>query len=324
MMLPLDKDVVLGFKILKIDKQTISFILSVLFCFFFLLEDGFAQNKKTRRRIPASENSNVKAPGANRAQIIGDPAFVYKNADFDSDIIGTAVTGNVYHVSKGVKANFRKLRLKPGLVGFISNDDIKIVSDAAAKKIKDIGKKKSSKKKKSDLSRKTVEMAKYRGPVLQYTNFAEDALGTLRTAPLIFFGGKISGYDTLLEGESYVESNILFHWGAPKYYSDVTGKSAEGWILMTDFLLQTPFPQSAKHMLFMGIGPMFRYSHFNATLRDSSNKEISYSLDEMTLGVVINAGLAYQVGSNALRLDVKYIWEKQKYFASGLAFQFPF
>ncbi len=295
--------------------------LTLVFLIMTSSAESFAQ-KKIRR--PASESSSpAKASVATKAQIVADPAFVYKDADFDSEIIGTATTGEIYDVSKGTKANFRKLRLKPGLVGFISSDDIKIVSEAAAKKVKKAETRKAEKKRERGV--RSIEMTRYRGPVLQYTNYVEDILGGLRRDSLLMYGAKISGYNTLIEGDIYTESNILFHWGAPKYYADVTRESAEGWLFMTDFILQSTFPQSRVHMLFFGVGPMFRYSHFNATVRDANTgKLLSYGIDEMTLGAVINGGLAYQIGTYALRLDGKYIWEKQKYYSGSLAFQFAF
>lgn len=288
----------------------------------FLFSSPVWAQKSARK--PANEQSaEKKSSVATKAQVIGDPAFLYKEADFESEIIGTATAGEIYNVSKGSKANFRKLRLKPGVVGFISNDDIKLVSESAAKKIKKTEAKKTEKKR--ERGTKSIEMTRYRGPVLQYTNYAEDIMGSLRRDSLLMYGAKISGYNTLIEGDIYTESNILFHWGAPKYYGDVTREGAEGWLLMTDFLLQSTFPQSRVHMLFVGVGPMFRYSHFNATIRDpNTGKLLSYGIDEMALGAVINGGLAYQFGSYALRLDGKYIWEKQKYYAGSLAFQFSF
>lgn len=297
-------------------KNTMIFIYMQALCLAFcvLVE---AQNRPVKKRTPAAE----QAESTPQAQVIGDPAFIYKEANFDSEIIGTAVTGEVYNVSKGVKGSFRKLRLKPGVVGFVSTDDVKMLSGAAAKKIK--SNEAQAEKKKSPKVR-SVEWTKYRGPALQITNFAEDTLGALRTTPLYFFGAKVSGYDTLLEGDIYTETNLLLEWGAPKYYGDVTRKSAEGWIIMADFLWQMVFPQSKYHMLFMGAGPLLRYAHFNATIRDTTGKDISYSMDDLTLGAAVNGGLAYQFGRYDVRLDVKYIWERQKYFAYGVGFQWPF
>lgn len=281
-----------------------------------------AETRFVRKRAPASDSASKTKVTSPQAQAVGDPTFIYKDSNFDSEIIGTAVTGQVYSISTGIKNGFRKLRLKPGLVGFVSVDDIKVVTAENAKKIKNADEKKTENKKKSKKVR-SIELTRYRGVVVQNTNYAEDSLGKVRTAPLLFFGAKISGYNTFFEGDVYTESNILLHWGAPNYYADATGRSADGWIVMTDFLVQSVFPQSQKHMLFFGFGPVFRYSHFNATLREGS-KDVSYSLDEMTLGAALNAGIAYQISSYDLRLDAKYIWEKQKYFAVGLAFQLPF
>jgi outer membrane protein W len=79
-------------------------------------------------------------------------------------------------------------------------------------------------------------------------------------------------------------------------------------------------------MLTYGFGPMFKYTHYEVTLlSNTTNKEISYSLDDMALGAVFDVGLHFRLADTyALRFNVKYYWEKTQYWGGILTFGFPF
>lgn len=286
-------------------------------------------------------NSNAQTA---KAVITVEESFVYEKPDFDSQIIGTAEKGKVYSISKGKRGPFHKIRIKPGFVGWISEIDLKI-SGAGGKSTgarpkkstasaKASANKKSEKKSISEDSdsgqsrirrKKPVNQTRYWGPALQYMNFTENTMGKKRTEPLLMYGVKLSGPGSLFLGGTSTDANLLFYWGAPGYYSTGTGRPADGWMILTDFLYLVEFPQSRQLMSFVGFGPMFRYSHFNVTLPQAgSNTPLTYSLDDMVLGAAFNGGIAYQAGPYALRLDGKYYWEKQQYFAGGVSFQFEF
>lgn len=255
--------------------------------------------------------------------VINDGAFVYQDADFDAPIIATLHRGAVYSISTGVKGPFYKIRLRPGTLGWIADTDVKpgIVKVAPTEAEKKAGKKKEEEKPASP--KKPFLAARYRGPTLDYINFTENTLGEGRSDYLLFYGIKFNGFDTLVEGEIYTEGNILFHVGAPKYYSDVTKKSADGFIFIADFLLQNTAPQGKSRLLYYGFGPMFKYSHFNLELPNGS-QTLSYAADDMSIGAVFNLGLAFRISKVSLRTDAKYYWEKEKYPGFGLNLGFEF
>lgn len=249
---------------------------------------------------------------AQQATVISDGAMVYQDADFDAPVISTVKLGAVYNISTNKKGPFYKIRLKPGHVGWIADTDIKpgIIKITAPEKRK-------LEDSREEKRKKPFFATRYRGPLLQYTNFTEDTLGEERSDGLIFYGVKFNGFNTLFTGEIYTDANILFHFGAPAYYEDYTKKSADGFIFMTDFLFLTVNPQGKTLLMFYGFGPMFRYSHFNLDVPDGAST-LSYSADDMTLGAVFNLGIATRLGSLSLRTDAKYYWERSQYFALGL------
>nr|BFD59260.1 hypothetical protein CKG001_13670 [Bdellovibrio sp. CKG001] len=253
---------------------------------------------------------------AQQATVVIDGALVYQDADFDAPVISTLKLGGVYSISTKKKGPFYKIRLKPGYTGWISDTDIKpgVIKITAPEK---------TKPEREEKRKKPFFATRYRGPVLQYTNYMEDTLGKERTDGLLFYGAKFNGFNTMFTGEIYTDANILFFFGAPSYYQDYTKRSADGFIFIADFLLQTVMPQGKNMLFYYGFGPMFKYSHFNLDV-PSGASNVSYSADDMSLGAVFDLGTALRMGDWSLRGDVKYYWERTQYLAFGLSFSHDF
>lgn len=253
---------------------------------------------------------------AQRATVVTDGALIYQEADFDAPVIQTLKRGGVFNISTGKRGPFHKIRLKPGTVGWIADTDVRmgVVKLAAPPSEKKVSEKSEDKNKR----KKPFFATRYRGPSVDYIYFTEDTLGKERSDSLLFYGMKFAGFNTVMDGEIYTEGNILFHVGAPGYYSDVTKRGADGFVFITNFLFQTVLPQSKTHLFYYGFGPMFKYSHYTLEVPQNASSSLSYSADEMHLGAVINLGLAFRLGPTSLRADAKYYWEKTKYYGLGL------
>lgn len=279
----------------------------------------------------------ASAQTVQKGTVTGEDAEVYKDADFDSAIIAGVKRGEVYDISVGKKGPFYKIRLKPGTTGWISDDNIRPGVGRVHKKPE-----KTVKKKKGlfsdpvkdvpehdELSKnRSIERKRFRGAVLEFMNYKEDTMGAVyEQSNLLLYGFKVSGNNTVIDGEIYVDSEILFHNGAPNYYSTATGNGAGGFMIFANMLFQTDIPQGREDMFFYGFGPAFKFTHFEAGLSNdpTPGKSRSYSLDDMTLGAVFDAGYAHTIGTDyALRFDARYYWESTRYFSFGMAFQFDF
>lgn len=252
---------------------------------------------------------------AQQATVIEEGALVYQDADFDAPVITTLKRGSVYSISKTTKGPFYKIRIKPGMLGWISDVDVRPgvhkLNSAAAQELPE-----EIKKEEENRPKKPFFATRYRGLALDYINFVEETLGQERSEGLLFYGVKFNGFDTLVSGEIYTESNILLHLGPPSYY-DLTGKASEGFIFIADFLLQTVIPQGKNRLLFYGFGPILKYSHFNLALPNGANT-LNYVADDMSLGAVFNLGYSLRFGKFSVRADAKYYWEKAKYYGFGL------
>ncbi|MGZ3743875.1 MAG: SH3 domain-containing protein [Pseudobdellovibrionaceae bacterium] len=272
-----------------------------------------------------------------KAVVINDGALVYKEADFDAPVITRFKAGHVYDISLKTKGPFYKVRIKPGVMGWIADTDVRVGKNAkgslAAKNplnAKAVASKSSEKKAENDsfLEKKkplkSFYASRYRGPVLSYITYNENTMGDLRSQTLPFYGIKVAGPNTMFYGDLRTDAEFLLHSGAPTYYQRGTGFPANGWIFLTDFIFETASPQSKWHMLTFGFGPMFKYSHYDVTLLQNA-KQVSYSLDDMVLGAVFDTGLSFRIAETyALRFNVKYYWEKTKYWAGSVTFGFPF
>jgi hypothetical protein len=261
-------------------------------------------------------------------------AYVYQSADFDAPIIGQLRRGQIYDISRKAIGPFYQIKLRPGVIGFVSDVDVKPgVSNQASSQVsappsqvpkaKKIVKKEEPKKPKKP--RKPFVLRRYRGPVIEQINFTESTMGAIRSQSLTFYGFKWSGFNTLFSGETFTDAEILVSPKIPGYYRSVTGQNASGMIVKANFLFETPSMQGRHHMIFYGFGPMFRYSQFNAAVRDlNTDRNSNYAMDDMVLGALFNLGLAYEIGRYALRSDVRYHIESRQYFGFGLSLQFEF
>lgn len=249
-----------------------------------------------------------------KGTVINDGAMVYQDADFDAPVIDTLKRGAVHSISKGTKGPFHKIRLNSGSLGWIADTDIKL----GVLKLASVKKEKTPEQEERERRKKPFFATRYRGPTFEFINFSEETLGKERSANLVFYGIKFNGYNTIFDGDIYADANIIFHSGAPDYYQSYTKKSADGMILIANFLLQTTLPQSKWHLVYYGFGPMFRYSNFNLEVPNGT-KTTSYTAADMSLGALFDLGLAFRIGSSlSLRADAKYYWEKTQYYGLGL------
>jgi hypothetical protein len=264
-----------------------------------------------------------------KAIVINQGALVYTQSDFDAPVLTELKAGGVYDISLKTRGPFYKIRIKPNVTGWIADTDVRVgkFKGRPVLRTKDAkngkGVPAAEDKAKPVKPRRPFMATRFRGPVVADLAYAEDTMGALRTETVPFFGFKMEGPNVLISGDMRTDAEFIFHPGAPKFYEKATGQSASGWIFLTDFIFETALPQSSWHMVTFGFGPMFKYTHYEVALLDSG-RPLNYSLDDMTLGAVFDGGLAFRVGSYALRFNVKYFWEKTKYFGGSLTFGFPF
>ncbi len=303
-----------------------------LFLLLTLFISSLAAQGQNAPMNPKMKSAPVKSPAnpnkAQKAIISGEQTYIFQQPNFDAEVVTILTPGKtVYFISQGKWGPFHKIRLEPGKTGYVIDSDIRILKDPKIKNqiiSKNADEEKAGgRKSKKRRHAKSFKNARYWGAALQMTDFTENTMNNIRHQYLPFYGIKISGPHTVLEDDTNLEVDLLLHWGPPSYYTDATTNTAAGFIVITDLLWQSLQQQSKNVMTFFGAGPMFRYSHISSTLTIGNTKS-EYALDDMVIGAAFNAGMVTRIDQYALRLDAKYHWEKQKYWAIGLAFQYEF
>ena len=262
---------------------------------------------------------------ADQGRIIVNSAMLYAAPDFSAPVIGRVARGQVFFMSQKPVGAFFKIRIKEGLYAFVSDSAIQSMSAPVPEARKD-GKKQAkqeSKKEKPEPPKKKVsfENAKLTGISFDSVNFREDTMGIKPTAPIFFIGFRMTGPGLAMG--SYADIDVSYSPMAPKYYEQATGVGASGFVIIMDMILQSTSMQGPNTMTFLGFGPMFKYSKFNVGL-DYGGRRESYSMDNMSLGAVFDAGVGQRIGNFTLRIDMKYFWEKMQYLGYGLAGQMEF
>ncbi len=261
-----------------------------------------------------------------RAQIKHSEAHVFKEPNFDSDVLAVLSEGKIYPVSRQkVNKAFYRIRIRPGLVGYISDADVKPLFSLPSQKPPPKSGSRIDAEKMPEKNKRSFQYIQYVGGQYSLINFKEDTMGVQRQDRRSFFGLKLSGPDLVVEGAFQTDVNFQFSNGAPSYYESLTGNSADGWIMLMDFRWQTYSPLGRDVLTFLGFGPMLRYSKFNVSLTDAvTGRSTSYSLEDIAMGAVFNLGGALRLGSIALRGEFQYYWEKLQYLGGGLSLQFAF
>ena len=254
-------------------------------------------------------------------------ADMYSDADFDSDIVANVHQNESFLVSVKNYEGFYKVKLKSGKIGFIPDTQILINGKSFEPKpyvdedSEDEIQNKSKKSKK--LSKEALELKKeeeqqededeafdfnLHGVTLQLINLHEDTLGSVQVDDLVAVGYKH------LSDISY---EVMAAFKAPKYYSEKTFGSAQGFNIWGTYGINNNLPISAAASLRYGGSVM---AHF-AKIRVSTNVN-SYDLQDLTAGVVLEGGLLLHFKKTALDFSIKYFFDRNNYAGFGLSLLF--
>lgn len=267
---------------------------------------------------------------AKPAVVINPGALVYISPDFDAEVIGQLDEGQAIEASVRKFGPFHRIKYTESKLGYIADNDFafKDLSNGNRKE-KESAKephKENLKEKKQELPKKNFSLygSQFWGPLFSYLSYREDTMGMNPTQKSFFFGAKFVGPDFFIEGDTHTEVNVLLRTSAPEFYKQATGIGTSGWIFLPDFLIQNVQPQSKNLMTSYGYGLMFRYSKYDVGLSNGAGGVNYYSLEDMILGGVANAGFFYRINSMTLRGEYKLYVEKMTYWGLSLSLLFPF
>lgn len=271
--------------------------------------------------------------GFQRGKILTADAIVYKEADFDSPVLGKMKLGSQLNISKRIFGAFYQVQVGKNRFGYVSDVDVRPLNEVnKAQKIidKNADSLATSKKGMSEQQRKEIlekrpfDSSDFQGFEIAMIRFRESTMGLRPSDNRLFFGFTASGPRIVMEGLS-TDLNVLISPGAPSYYEQATGKSADGFILITDFKFQTVTSRGKDIITYVGFGPMFRYSRFGVTFTNgTTGKDESYSLEDMAIGAVFDLGLGMRFGRFAAKVEAQYYWERLQYWGFAASGQMAF
>lgn len=253
------------------------------------------------------------------ATVSVDGAMVYNRPDFDSKVIAYLHKGSKVTVSQKVFGAFRKVLVRKGLVGYISEVDVNAKGPGASSSHASPHDKKAKNKRPRPRLHRPVADTRWIGALLGYVNYREQIAGGKPAANLMTYGLKLTGPNILLRGPYLMDLNLAVHAGAPKYYEQGADVTPSGFLVMIDTPLLFPVGDSRDSMAYLGIGPLLTYSAFDVILQGQN-----FHLEEMKLGLSLLVGYGYRIGDAIARLEAKYFIEKTQYVGVQFGLQGAF
>lgn len=258
------------------------------------------------------------ALAAQKAKILGQVVEVYSDDDFDSEVMDEVYQGETYSVSDKAYGPFYRIKLKSGKVGYVVDYELDIEGkgplqpkdlDALELQSEKEFFKNNPQLAKTDAEAEEEVFGKPRsGPLVQLMNFHESTMGQDQVDDLAGIGWK---------SLATVSWSVLASFGLPDYYTKAAGNSGQGLKLWADVgFSNTVSYFTTSELRFAGnFFTQFSYLSVKTPLR-------SYDMQDITLGINLEAGLLMKFKSFAMDLALKYYFDKSNY--AGLAFSVLF
>ena len=251
-----------------------------------------------------------KSPAAGRVH--SEEALLYSDPNFDSRVLRQVPQGTRLQMSNRLFGAFYRVRLPDGTVGFMTDVDVKPLKSGSAAN-------KSGSPEVSEKSRlkptTSLSSRRYRGGGVHWLNLREDTMEAKRQGTMLGYAIRFWGENLLGPGSYPMDMSVQLFPQAPGYYSDVTQKTASGFLVLAESLLLTGSSSSKTTSSNFGFGPFLRYSRFEVSLPGSTT---TYSLEDVILGVFLGAGVGVKWGAWHFRLDPRYYFERQQYWGLQL------
>lgn len=286
------------------------FILTLLFCHF-----GFAEHIR-----------------AVRGQVGGAPATVYTNPDFDSPVVEELAPGTKIPISTkqfsggGGMGLFHKIKTPSGKLGYVADNEVvlpkgtKLDSPKGAKGLsKEMPIRRSKKsvevEQPEDKQRKSIYLTRYVGGTFALVDYTEKFPGAKLHAETPFIGLRMTGPGALFNGPP-IDFNLQISPMAPSYLKKLSGHNGNGFLLMTDLMLNLPLYDKPHYLLYYGLGILLNFSDYKVQVGNGT-----YNSQDLRLGVDFDFGYAYRFSHFVVRADIKAYVEKTFYLSELLTFQ---
>jgi len=264
---------------------------------------------------------------ARTALIAIEGAMVYKNADFDSAVIGYLPRGKPVRISTKNFGPFHRILFREGVIGYISDVDL-VTQEGVPLSALNSGEvpddKKRRKKIPREFTRRQVPVGNARaiGVAVGLISYRElvnrrEYSGQLRT-----YGLRYSSRAPFLLGPYGWDVTLLMQFSAPDYYNGALGVPAQASYYFLDAVWTFPMIDfnGKNGVLIAGIGPLLSYSEAKATLSNGQ----SFKQSDTIVGASLQLGAAFRLSPVIIKGDVKYYLDKSSYLGILGSVQYEF
>ncbi|MAF92613.1 MAG: SH3 domain-containing protein [Bdellovibrionota bacterium] len=265
---------------------------------------------------------------AQRAEVIIDGAMVYKKGDFGAPVLGYLRKGKLVKISNKNYGPFYKVKLRQGVIGYISDIDIRIVSGPGGRKARTAKGRGSRSKSKTRRPRKDARVKTYWGASLAMVNYTDrfkltlgdDSTETTFSSQTLFLMANRTAPFSFLDGVVNLDINLGISTSTPSIYTDISSQSS-GFVLLADASLMMPlhFLRARNFFTYFGAGLMFSHSIIDLYIDDTK-----LPIGKTRVGASITAGGAYTLGKFLLKFEPKYYFEEERYLGFHFGLQRAF
>ncbi len=255
------------------------------------------------------------------AKIITETAL-YESNDFDADIITYLPANKNIQASKRIYkgksfGSFRKVKIKKSTYGFVSDVDIKLLTELKRRKKK--LKKTLTRFKKEQLESRYVYINNYIGLGFSFSRFTEKNIvdEQNRNSPLTAINFQLIGPGSLIPK---LPLNFNFSYAKlPSYYKDLNTdqtKSLSGYTMFGDISYPIALSDLDNVLIYWSIGASFRLVKATVYKQVVSEKPShSVKMNQFYWGSLLSVGALWEVSKNlAAKIDARYHYNGGVFF----------
>lgn len=264
---------------------------------------------------------SVSSYAAKRAVVIVDGAMVYKKGDFGSPVLGYLRKGKKVKVSNKTYGPFYRVKLRQGIVGYISDVDVKVFGKSSVASRKN--KRRSRARRKAYRGRPVIAGKKFGlgfSSVNYVDRFPVDGAEKVLSSSTSMLTAKYSKPFDYLDGAMISDITVGMTLGTPALYNDFSVNPASGFVVVGDYSLLMPVRSmtNRKSSIYWGAGLGFSYSNVKISTYISSVLA-DVPAEDFRIGGSLTAGYAYRINRKYIfKFEPKFYLEKERYY--GLHF----
>ncbi len=261
---------------------------------------------------------------AKDAVVIVESAIVYSEASFDSPPVGHLDLNEKVRVSEHTHGAFYRVKSDSGLLGYVSDVDVKVEGMAHPSEKLGFGD--------EDNNDKPFPLRLFVGPVVSMTKYEEKVLGAEYNDDTTMWGLLFSGPLKLFEGSPLMfDGTALIHLGVPQYYDEISRLklNSSGYFIISSLAIKWPVMvfSGLKGLVTFQFGGLLSYSRFSLKqgVRSPLNLRGVFPVRELRAGVLFGIGVSHLITKNILMsFNPRYYVERSKYLSFELALQYGF